>query len=246
MKARMLAFGVHLGISALIALLVVGLVFYVWYPAPLHDAVGVTQIFLVVLAVDVVLGPCLTFAVFKQGKKTLKFDLAVIALLQFSALGYGLYTVAEGRPAWLVFNSDRFDLVRAVDLDPRYPEWVADDYRSPAWLGPRWVAAFAPENTRDSARLLEEVMVSGLDVPQRPYLYSALENAHDIIRQKALPLSKLDNFNTAGEVKAALQAWPQANAWLPMMSSPRPMVVLLERSTTDIRILAVVDLRPWA
>lgn len=74
MSARIKAFTLHLTISAVIALAVIGVVFYLWYPAPLHTAVGVTQIFLILLAVDVVLGPLLTLLVYKVGKKTLVMD----------------------------------------------------------------------------------------------------------------------------------------------------------------------------
>src|SRR5690554_3404124 len=102
MNSRIKAFTLHLAISVTIAAIAMIIVFYFWYPAPLHTAVGVTQIFLILLAVDVVLGPVLTLVVYKVGKRTLIMDLSVIALLQVSALCYGVYTVAEGRPAWLV------------------------------------------------------------------------------------------------------------------------------------------------
>ncbi len=69
MNPRLKAFAIHLAISALIALTVIGLVFFIWYPSPLHTALGVTQIFLILLAVDVVLGPLLTLLVYKAGKK---------------------------------------------------------------------------------------------------------------------------------------------------------------------------------
>ena len=46
--------------------------------------------------IDVILGPLLTLLVYKQGKKTLLFDLTVIVLLQISALGYGLWTISQG------------------------------------------------------------------------------------------------------------------------------------------------------
>jgi len=104
MNPRLKAFAIHLAISALIALAVIGLVFFIWYPAPLHTATGVTQIFLLLLTVDVVLGPLLTLIVYKTGKKTLIMDLTVIALLQLSALAYGVWTVAEDRSAWLSLN----------------------------------------------------------------------------------------------------------------------------------------------
>lgn len=54
---RVKAFGIHLLASVLIALIVIMLVFYVWYPSPLHTAVGVTGIFLMLLIIDVILGP---------------------------------------------------------------------------------------------------------------------------------------------------------------------------------------------
>ena len=99
----------HLFISFLIALLVIGLVFFIWYPSPLATAVGVTHIFLMLLVIDVILGPLLGLLVYKEGKKTLKFDLSVIILIQIVALCYGVFSIEQGRPAWLVYNVDRLE-----------------------------------------------------------------------------------------------------------------------------------------
>ena len=93
MSKRLKFFFSHLLISFFIALVVVGLVFFVWYPSPLATAVGVTHIFLMMLAIDVIVGPLLGLLVYKEGKKTLKFDLGVIIVLQISALGYGIYSI---------------------------------------------------------------------------------------------------------------------------------------------------------
>jgi len=139
--ARLKAFLLHLAFSTTMALLAMLLVFRLWYPAPLHDAQGVTNIFLMLLLVDVVLGPLLTLLVYKVGKKSLITDLAVIACLQMAALGYGLWTVAEGRPAWIVYNVDRFDVVAAVDIDARHLNEVPNQYRNASWSGPQWVGA---------------------------------------------------------------------------------------------------------
>lgn len=81
MSNRLKFFLSHLFISCLIALLVIGLVFFIWYPSPLATAVGVTHIFLMMLAIDVIVGPILGLLVYKEGKKTLKFDLGVIIVL---------------------------------------------------------------------------------------------------------------------------------------------------------------------
>ena len=96
MIPRLRAGLIHLSISSVVALMAVGIVFLIWYPHPLHTAAGVTEIFLIVLGVDVVIGPLLTTLVYRQGKKSLRFDLSTIALLQLLAFSYGLWTVAEG------------------------------------------------------------------------------------------------------------------------------------------------------
>jgi hypothetical protein len=104
MSARIKAFLVHGLVSIIIALLSMGLVYFIWYPAPLAVATGVMHIFLLMLCIDVVIGPLLTLLVYKTGKKTLKLDLTIICLLQLAALTYGLFTVYQGKPAWLVYN----------------------------------------------------------------------------------------------------------------------------------------------
>lgn len=243
MSARIRAFCWHLAASALVALITLIVVFFVWYPAPLHEAVGVTHIFLLLLGVDVTLGPLLTLLVYKVGKKTLLFDMLVIVLLQLAALGYGLSAVAEGRPAWLVFSADRFDLVRVLEIDQRSQEQASPLYRQPGLLGPQWVGALAPENTEQRNAIMFEALEGGSDLAQRPYLYRPLSEMKEPMRKRALPLAELDKFNAPTEVAQVLASWPAADAWLPLMATARPMTVLLSKEKAEV--VAVVDLRPW-
>lgn len=243
MQSRLKAFLIHLLISACIAAAVIFVVFVVWYPAPLHTAVGVTQIFLILLAVDVVLGPLLTLLVYKVGKKTLVMDLTVIALLQLSALGYGLSTVAEGRPAWLVYGANRFELVRALDIDERKLEQADLTYQQPSLLGPQWVAASNPADSDERNDLILESVFGGADLAQRPNLYQPLRAQKDAIAQGVLALSKLSEFNTAEHVNAVLAQHPRADAWLPLRANNQDMVVLMHKASAEV--VAIVDLRPW-
>lgn len=242
MPIRLKAFFLHLSLSAVIAVLALLLVFGLWYPAPLHAAVGVTHIFLLLLLIDVILGPLLTLLVYKVGKKTLALDLAVIAVLQLSALGYGLWTVAEGRPAWLVLNTDRFDLVRVLDVDERKLARALPEYRSPSWFGPRWVAAVPPSDNAERNELIFEAVQGGSDLPQRPELYQPLVDSSEALHARLHALPELQRFNAIEQVQAVIQEWPEADAWLPLMAGT-PMVVLLRKEGAEV--LAVVDLRPW-
>ncbi len=242
MIARLKAFLIHLLISTCIAIAVIGVVFFVWYPAPLHSAAGVTQIFLLLLAVDVVLGPLLTLIVYKVGKKTLIMDLTVIALLQLSALSYGVWTVAEGRPAWIVFGGDRFELVRIPDIDQRNIGTHAL-YSTPAWTGPQWVGADLPFDLEQRNDIIFESVGGGFDIYERPNLYRPLQEMTASIKKHAQELSLLNKFNANSDVQSAVNKYPSATAWLPLGAKHQNMVILINKETTQV--IAIVDLRPW-
>lgn len=242
MPARIKAFLIHLAASAAIALLALLLVFTLWYPAPLHTALGVTHILLLLLLIDVILGPLLTLLVFKVGKKTLVMDLTIIACLQLAALGYGLWTVAQGRPAWIVYNVDRFDVVTVVDIDSRQLDQADPSYRKAPWTGPQWVAAHRPDDAKQRNDILFEAVQGGSDIAQRPNLYQPLSTATAEIRQHAQPLTELNNTNDPATVSELLQNWPAATAWVPLMARQQPVVVLLDANS---QVLAIVTLNPW-
>lgn len=241
MRSRLRASAVHLLASASLGLLALGLIFLVWYPKPLDEAVGVREVVVLLLAADVVIGPLLTFAVYRVGKKSLKFDLAVIVGLQLAAFTYGMNAIAMGRPVWLVFNADRFDVVSAKDLDDRYerkPEFLVDP-----WWGPRWVAAAVPVDAAKRNELVWESAMGGADLPQRPDLYVQLNAVPDAFRARTHPLSELAAFNSQQALDRVRAAWPNANGWLPLMNRIKPMVVLVDKD--KVEPIAVVDLQPW-
>lgn len=243
MLPRIKVFSLHLIISALIILPIAGVVFYIWYPAPLHAAAGVTKIFLLILVANLMLGPLLTLLSYKPGKTTLITDLCIIVLLQMSSLMYGLYTVADGRPAWLVLVKDRFEMVRIPDIDERKLSEASTEYQKPSWSGPRWAAAKIPFLSEDSNQILFEAVAGGPDIAQRPNLYQLLSNQNEIIRQKAQPLSKLSAYNSMQQVDQLLVRHPTANGWLPLSANAQDMVVLVNKDTAEV--INIVNLRPW-
>ncbi len=240
---RIKAFSIHLLLSACLAIAVVSLVFFIWYPSPLHTAVGVTKIFLMLIAIDLILGPCLTFLVYKQGKKTLTMDLSIICAIQLGALLYGLHAVADGRPAWLVFADDRFQLVRVNEIDERKLGEAQLEYRSPPWTGPKWVSVLAPENADERSDLLFESVFAGIDISQHPELYQSLSLADSAMQEAAKPLALLEKYNAPEAVAAILKMYPNAGAWLPVKTNQKDMVVLLKENNGEV--IAIVDARPW-
>lgn len=243
MSMRIKAFLIHGLVSISVALLVIGLVFFIWYPSPLAKAVGVTHIFLMMLVIDVILGPLLTLLVYKQGKKTLLFDLTVIVLLQISALGYGLWTISQGRPAWLVFNVDRFDNVRVNEIDNRNIAKAQQQYQNPSWFYPQWVAATSPKNVEENNKVTFEAIFSGVDIAQRPNLYMPLKDQKLQIQNKAINVKELYKYNDQKAVGVILQQYPLADTYLPMKAVAIDMVVLVNKEKGEV--VKIVDLRPW-
>lgn len=242
-SARVRAFFLHLVVSILIALCSLLLVFGFWYPAPLHEALGVTRIFFLLLMIDMAVGPLLTLLVYKKGKKTLLLDLTVIAFLQVSALVYGMWIMAEGRPGWIVFEGERFEVVQVVDIDGGDLLSASSEYKKLPWLGPQWVAADLPEDVKLRNNILFESLGGGSSVVQRPSLYRALPDVAAVLRQSARPLMLLSQYNDADRVRDVLQKWPEADAWLPLRARERSMVVLLNERSAEV--IAIVELNPW-
>jgi hypothetical protein len=117
-KDRLQACGIHLGASLLLAAAAALLVFGLWYPYPYREISGGRELFVLLVTVDVILGPLITLAVFNRVKpwNELRRDLALVVLLQLTALGYGLWTVCVARPVHMVFEYDLFRVVHAVDI----------------------------------------------------------------------------------------------------------------------------------
>ncbi len=249
MKDKFQAFLIHLAISALIAVIAIIFVFFVWYPSPLHEAVGVTEIFLIVLAVDITIGPVITFIVFKKNKPSLPFDLAVIALLQLSALGYGMSTVFEGRPAFVVFNSDRFDVTRASDLNPeslKTAEQQGNKYGRVSWFAPRWVGSVKSKDLARRKEILFSSVQGGPDWPQLPELFVPLSQVKTLILKRAQPFQKIYDLYKFKETRlSALEPWKSKKdvKWLALRGPVKDMIVLVNAKTAEI--IKVIDISPW-
>lgn len=233
---------VHLIVSICVACTAAAIVFFCWYPFPLNKAVGVTHIFLMMLGIDMILGPFFTWLVYKEGKKSLKFDLIVIILIQVIALFYGIYKIADGRPVWLVYNVDRFELVKNNEIVIENPKQVQSQFKQPSWFYPQFVAAeFAKDKKQKNKEMFVEI-TTGISIGQRPERYVQLNQAKSKIQQRRISLKELNEVNNREEVANVLARYPQATAFLPMKASAVDMTVLINHKGEVVKI---VDLRPW-
>ena len=192
LRAATRAAALHLVGSVAVAVLAAALVFGFWFPYPYRDLAGGRELFLLIIAVDVICGPLLTMVLYNPAKPRAELcrDLGLVVLIQLAALGYGLHVVWQARPLYLVQEVDRFKVLSMPDLDmaevrklpiPMQVNWVK---------GPITVAIRAPKDAEEQQKVLLESVQGGRDYAERPEFYLPYEGAAALkALQRAKPLA---------------------------------------------------------
>lgn len=233
----------HLGVSFFFALIILLWFFLIWYPTPLAKGAGVIYIVLMMLTIDVIVGPILGFIVYKEGKKSLKFDLGIIILIQLSAFIYGFYSIAQGRPVYIAYVVDRFELVRNNDLIKEHINEAQSQFKKIPLGKPKLVATQFSNNINTRANDMFTEALGGISLAQKPERYIDFAQAKIQIQQRALRLKELEQYNSKAEVEKTLAKYPKADAWLPLKANAVDMTVLVNTNTGEV--VKIVDLRPW-
>ena len=242
MTKRLKYLFMHFALSLFIALTIVIFVKTQWYPLPLLKATGVMPVFTGIVAVQVVLWPLLSLFVYKENKKSLRFDLSTILILQMAFWLFSLYALAQGRPAWIAYTLERFELVKVNEIIPTDLDSINSDFKSPAWTGPQFVGTTLSEDAEVRSKHLLEEVLGGISIAQRPEQYVNIEIMKDKMLKEQQSLEELSKYNEISEVDKALASYPDAHGFIPLRAQQVDMVVLLDNSGTPLQI---VDLRPW-
>lgn len=231
----------HLLCSITIGCCTALVVYKIWYPGLLAKAIGVSHIFLLLLTIDVIVGPILTLFLAKEGKKGVWFDLTVVIIIQLTALVYGVWHIAEGRPIWQVINIYRVELITGSD-DMNYQNASAD-YASASLLGPRWAMVRPYKDEKEKSEWLWKELEEGKSPARQAEMYQSIEGHWQDIAKEILPLNDLNKFNDTESVRNVLKKFPDADGFLPMIGKDWDMTVLV--SNKSQKILGIADLRPW-
>ncbi|MGB7542326.1 MAG: TfpX/TfpZ family type IV pilin accessory protein [Burkholderiales bacterium] len=242
--SRWKASGIHLLLSGTVVGSVLVFMAAVWYRWPLFEVAGGGGLALILAGVDVTLGPLITLVIFKSGKKGLKFDLSVIALLQVAALAYGIHVVSLARPVYVVFAFDRFNLVTAKDLDPQDLAKVTREEFKRLPLGrPGYIAAELP---RDPKLQLNIIMTAlgGKDLQLYPQYYVPYEQQAQNVLRHAKPVSILLKRDPEAVRRYLISAGrsPESVKFLPL-TARRDAAVLLDAVSGMPLEIVLAD--PW-
>jgi hypothetical protein len=182
----------HLLLSLMVASVSALLVFGLLYPVPYGQLLGITDIFWLILLIDVISGPMLTLILADPNKSYRErfVDLFFTGLIQLSALLYGLNIVWEARPAVLAFEVDRLVVITASEIRRSELALAPEELRELPWHGVMRVGTRKPVNSVELFQSLE-FESAGVSPGMRPAWWLRWYEQIPEIKKSIKPLAEI-------------------------------------------------------
>lgn len=241
---RLRAASLHLAASAAVAAAIAAVAFGLWFPPPYRQLSDALPLFVLIVGVDLVLGPFITALVFRAAKppSERRRDVGMVVLLQLLALGYGVWVLHLARPVHLVFEIDRFRVVHAADVPEDLLDAAAPQWRPLPLTGPTLIAARPFRSPTESADATLAAL-QGVAIGARPDFWQDYAEAVPRVLARATPLATLSTRfpNQRAAIDAAVaQTGRSADELrsLPLVSREHAWTVLIDaRSAQPLAFL---------
>lgn len=244
-KQKLKASSLHLLVSALVVGCFVAFILTVWYPNPFFSISGLSSILLMMLAIDLILGPLLTFIIYRPKKNTLKLDLTVIATIQVAALFYGAFTVYEAHPLYVAFAGDRFTPINANEVNPSKAKF--DSLKKSKLSGPTLVYVKKPSDPAEMSRVTTEVLSGKPDLDARPEYYNPVQQHIDEILNKSINYKALEKKpGNQKKFKRFIEKHGQTlhdYAFIPLVGKTKDVLWAFDRNTGQP--VDIIEISPW-
>jgi len=226
MKFRLKAFSLHLLGSATTLTLILGTLYFGWYRWPGLHLADATAVVVVLVGVDVVLGPLMTFIIASKSKarRVLARDIGIIVAVQICALVYGSTSLWNGRPLYYAFSVNELQMVQAYDIDSQEAELgrQQNGELAPHWYStPRWIWAPLPADPEEAGKIVSGTIAGADDVTSMPRYFKRWEQGLTELRAQ---LKRVDDvaYFSRGE-KAKLKKRLQAAGFAPDQLNTMPL-----------------------
>lgn len=244
-KHKLKASLIHLVLSAILIALVTGSMLFFLFPTLFIGITDFKEIALLIISVDLILGPLLTFVVFQPKKKTLTFDLSIIAAIQLSALIYGVYALYQIHPVYITFNVDRFTLVTAKDAEPEKAKFK--EYNVSKLDTAKLAFVKMPVDIEKRNEIAMTAAFGGGDLESWIEYYEPYkDNINHILARSLDPKIIFSQDNAKNKLTAFQKKFSNpldTYAFLPLNSNTKNMVIVLDRESAEA--VTTLDIDPW-
>ena len=175
-----------------------------WFPGDYFVLSGIGKLLLVLVAVNLVVGPGLSTLLYKPGTWGLKFDLVLIACVEIFILGWALVEIDERRPAFAVFAIDRFEAVMRSEVD--LSQLADSRLATSPGFAPRLIYAELPTDAEVMSQLIDDTVFLGKkDIDRRPEFWKPYTAGISTLQAVARPL---EHFLTPNDRRAGpIRRW---------------------------------------
>ena len=245
-KNKLKASLLHLALSITLVSLVIASVIYFWYPTEFLGISNFKGIALLIISIDLVLGPILTFVVYAPKKKGLKFDIAFIGLAQLSALAYGVHTLQQGHPLFIAYNHGGFNLVQVNEVTDGKAKY--DEFHVSKLASPQLAFAKMPDDPELQSEIIVGVDLKGdPDIDKRQEYLEPVKNHLSTILKSSLDAVKLfDDEHLTPSSKKFLDKYGDKKdqfAYLPLKGISGDAIIVLDKKTAEM--IGTINADPW-
>lgn len=243
MPFRLRIFALHFLASAVVLSVALALFYRTWYSWPAWYLAGADSVAALVALVHLGAGPFVTLVIAGPTKpaRQLRGDIAVIALVQLAALGYGLGTLWQARPQYYAFSAREIALVTAAEIKDHDIETAlrrANPLAPARSAGLRWVWAKLPDDRAELGKLLAERLVFGEDVAAMPQYFRPWAEARTELDAAYRPLRVLRGLPGMDEARydrrlAELGRPESALGLLPIAGRRREGCMIFDRASGE-------------
>ncbi|MDJ0833764.1 MAG: hypothetical protein QNJ69_09605 [Gammaproteobacteria bacterium] len=235
---------IHLALSSTALLLLAAATLFYWYPFPHFKYEGVLTILAMITLVDVVLGPMVTFIVYKKGKPSLKFDLSVIAVVQIAAFVYGGYTIESQHPEFVTYADGVMYTIPTSAIDEQLIE--DESLRARIHVGPKLAVASLPDDPQAIVAFTMAQATEGKTLLDSPEFYRSYPPPLAELAQNALNIDQLSGQDGNRQQIEAFLSQNQLTAdeiyLLGLVSHLATSVIVLDKQTA--MPIGYLDIRP--
>ncbi len=245
LKTKFKAFSIHLMLSFFLVTLLLSAVIYFWFPLEYLGISSFKGVTLLIVGIDLIIGPILTFIVYAPGKKSLKFDLSTIAVFQIIAITYGTFALYQTHPLFVTYKQGMFNLVHANEIDLDKAKF--DQLKVSKFSAGNLAFTQLPKDPKEQADIMMGVDMKGEpDIDQRAEFYEPYENHLDTILKNSLDSAELFSEKMLDRPrKKFMEKFKDKDeyAYFPVKGSSAVGIIVLDKKTAQV--VTTINSNPW-